>query len=160
MDGGLPGRSARLLQQQPRGLIAGVAVVLTLLVGLLDYLTGPELASLLFYLVPVAVAGGAGRRGDAIAVGVLAGACWFAAEALRGRHYDIEWLLFWGALSRMVVFCLVGALLTAAGRSPAQALQGPRCGFCGSDNTVELQRNLVCLACRRVFTPEQTEQSI
>lgn len=158
MDGrGLPWRIARFLEQRPRGLILSAAAVGALLVGLLDYLTGPELASLLFYLVPVAMAGGAGRKGDAVVIGVLAGACWFAAEALRGREYDVEWILFWNALSRMVVFSLVGILLTMVKTAPVETRQGRRCAHCGSTNTIELQRNLVCLSCRRVFTDEGAE---
>jgi hypothetical protein len=157
VNGGL-GRIARFLERQPRALITPAAAALTVLVGLLDYLTGPELASLLFYLIPVAVAGGAGRTIDTLAIGVLAGACWFAAETLRGRDYEVEWILLWNALLRMVVFALVGSLIAVARRRPLLPDgQGLRCAYCGSTDTIQLQRNLVCLACRRVFTPDQAE---
>lgn len=155
--GGLPWRIARFLEQRPPGLIRTGAAVGALLVGLLDYLTGPELASLLFYLVPVAVAGATGRRRDGIAIGVLAGACWFAAEALRGREYEVEWILFWNGLSRMVAFSLVGVLVAMSRPLEAQARPGRQCAHCGSTNTVELQHNLVCLSCRRVFTEDSAD---
>jgi hypothetical protein len=157
VDSGLVRRIVAFLEARPRGAVTSAALVLALLVGLFDYLTGPELASLLFYLIPVAIAGIGARKVDALAIAVVAGACWFAAEALRGREYEVEWILFWNALSRVAVFALIGTLVSLLRSAPETPAGGPRCSYCGSRNTIELRRNLVCLACRRIFTLEQAE---
>jgi hypothetical protein len=160
VDGGVSTRVGTFVNRRRRNTILVAALALTLLIGLLDYLTGPELASLLFYLVPLAIVGLAGRTADAVAVGVLAGACWFTAELLRGRHYDAEWILFWNGMSRLVVFVLIGTLLAQVQAvRTLKGVPGRRCSFCGSEKTIELQRNLVCLNCRRVFTGEDAQDA-
>ncbi len=153
------GRAASLLQrQEPRSLIA-LGLVLVLLVGAIDYATGEEFGPLIFYVVPVALAGSTGRKNLAIVLAVASGGSWLVIEAVAGRAYSSGWILGWNAAIRLAVFLLIGVLVASHTRSrsfeaqvAAAAGDGPTppCPYCGSSDTLCLARNLVCRSCQRL----------
>jgi hypothetical protein len=62
-----------------------VGLVLTALVGLLDYLTGPELAFSIFYLIPVSMIAWLASRRCGIVMSVTSAALWLIADLLTHR---------------------------------------------------------------------------
>ena len=139
--------------QMPRGAAVAGGLVLTVAAGLLDYLTGPELASLTFYLPPVAIVGWAGTRWQGIVCAVVAGSSWAVAEALNGRDYDTAWVFLWNSLTRLVVFLTVAVLLHRARSGPGSEVAGDAgipCPHCASTDTVVMRMGLVCRSCKRL----------
>jgi len=93
-------RSMRLLdalESAPKGsrpflALAGVLAIGAL--GFVDYRTGYELASSLFYLLPIAFLTWAIGRRTGIAASVLAAAVWMTADAGAGHVYSYSAILF------------------------------------------------------------------
>jgi diguanylate cyclase (GGDEF)-like protein len=92
-------------------LVTGLLLVAFL--GLIDYMTGYEIAFSLLYLVPITlVTWFAGRR-----MGVLdslaGGLSWYLAELAAGRVYASPLILYWNTLTRLTFFLIVTFLLAA-----------------------------------------------
>lgn len=94
---------------QPQ-LIA-LAACATLLVGLVDYLTGFEVSLYVFYVGPVAMATWYAEWRAAIALSFLSCVCWYTADAAAGHLHSHAVLPFWNALVRCGFFLTVALLL-------------------------------------------------
>lgn len=95
------------LARWPEALVLAVSAALILLIGLVDALTGPELAFAIFYVLPI-VAGGwiAGRR-TAFIIGLLSGVVWTAADVMAGHVYTRSWIQFWNGAVLTAVFMII-----------------------------------------------------
>lgn len=151
-------RVTAAVAEQPRARAVAGALLLTAFGGFVDYVTGPELAPLLFYLVPVTLVAWAGRRPDALVMSFLAAGLWLVMEAARGREYSSNWILGWNALTRLGVLLVVAAAVTSLRRKYflerhliREAEGNPKmpCPYCGSKDTLRLTRSLVCRSCQR-----------
>lgn len=141
-----------ILHLSPSAAVA-IGVALTAAAGVLDYLTGSEIAPLTFYLAPVAIVGWGGTRLQGILCAVVAGASWAIFEAVDGRDYESAWLFGWNSLTRLVVFLTVAILLHRARSGPGSGAVGATdtpCPHCGSTDTVAMRMGLVCRRCKRL----------
>lgn len=141
-----------ILHLSPTAAVA-IGVALTVAAGLLDYLTGSEIAPLTFYLAPVAIVGWGGTRLQGILCALIAGAFWALFEAIDGRDYDSALLFGWNSLTRLVVFLTVAILLHRARSGPGSrvvAATGVACPHCSSTDTVAMRMGLVCRRCKRL----------
>jgi diguanylate cyclase (GGDEF)-like protein len=93
-----------------------LGLFLVLAIGLVDYITGPDLSFSIFYFAPVAlVAWGKGRL-PGLLIAFFSGAAWLAADFLAGHVYEHPIIPYWNALVRLgmfVVIALVFARLKA-----------------------------------------------
>lgn len=147
------GRLARGLSRLPASATTAIGVALTLAAGLLDLLTGPELASLTFYLLPVVLVARGGTKWQAALTGTLASVMWAVAEALRGRNYDSGALFAWASLTRLAVLLTIALLVQRVGApAPEHDVVDTEaaCPYCGSTDTLALQVGLVCRGCKRL----------
>jgi diguanylate cyclase (GGDEF)-like protein len=92
------------------------AAALLALIGFLDYLTGPEVASSLFYLLPVSVVSWYVGRRAGIVFSVLGAAIWLTADVAAGSMYSSGLIYSWNALVRLGFFLVVALLLAALRR--------------------------------------------
>ena len=104
------------LESAPKGsrpflALAGVLAIGAL--GFVDYRTGYELASSLFYLLPIAFLTWAIGRRTGIAASVLAAAVWMTADAGAGHVYSYSAILFWNTALRLGFFLATTLLLAA-----------------------------------------------
>jgi two-component system, LuxR family, sensor kinase FixL len=83
---------------------------LLIIAGLLDWLTGPELASSLFYLLPIAWVTWKGGRWWGLAAALSSGAVWLCLALVSHPRYANEMVPYWNALVRTSMFCLVTGL--------------------------------------------------
>ncbi|HEX7022542.1 MAG TPA: ATP-binding protein [Trueperaceae bacterium] len=81
------------------------SLLLVLLVGLLDFLTGADLSFSLFYLLPIALATRQLGRFWGLALSVVSALAWFWADAAAGLH-PLGPLPFWNALVRLTFFVI------------------------------------------------------
>ena len=89
---------------------AAAAVLLTVVVGLLDLLTGPDIAFAPFYLIPVAVAAWYAGRFAGLAMAVFASLAWLLVEAVSG-YTDALPVLLWNGFSRLCIFAALALVL-------------------------------------------------
>lgn len=100
------------LDTRPRNAINGLALLGFLLIGALDYATPPEIATSVFYLVPIAVGAWFAGRGSGLVMALLAAGAWMAKDiAFRGIPYAEQWMLFWNTSARLFTFSLVAWLI-------------------------------------------------
>lgn len=94
-------------------MLHGILAVGSLLViGILDYMTGPRVAVLLFYVMPVCVlAWYAGTR-PGVLLAVASALVWYQAQALDPNPQYEGWLLVWNAFIACSVM-VISAVLSA-----------------------------------------------
>lgn len=98
-----PGRTARV------AILASVAGVL--LVGVLDYASGAELAFSVFYVLPVIATAWYGSGRAALTVTILAAFTWRLAEFAAEVHYPSTFVAVWNPVMRFVGFAIVAHLV-------------------------------------------------
>jgi signal transduction histidine kinase len=102
-------RSAAL----PTPVVTVLAFALVLLVGLLDYVTGRDLALSAFYLIPVCWAAWLAGRWVGLLLAIAGATTWFVADSMSGLIYAHPLIPYWNALMLLVLFMVVVHLLTA-----------------------------------------------
>jgi diguanylate cyclase (GGDEF)-like protein len=91
------------------GLIAGV--------GILDFLTGYELAFSLFYLLPVSLVAWFTSQRLAILASLASACTWFAADVAAGSLYSNPFIYAWNTFIRLSFFVIPALLLSALKRT-------------------------------------------
>lgn len=97
----------------PKVLATLTAVVLTIGLGIVDYVTGREWAVSAFYLLPTCLAGWRVGRTVGLAVGALCAGVWFLSDVFSGPAYQHPLIPVWNAIMLFVFFFVVVWLLTA-----------------------------------------------
>jgi signal transduction histidine kinase len=97
----------------PKVLATLTAVVLTIGLGIVDYVTGREWAISAFYLLPTCLAGWVVGRPVGLAVGALCAGVWFLSDVFSGPAYQHPLIPVWNAIMLFVFFFVVVWLLTA-----------------------------------------------
>ena len=91
--------------------LAGAAV---LLIGYVDYISGPYIAFSLFYLLPVsAVAWTTASRVPGVGIAVLSAIVWVSAEFAAPRISNAPFVVAWNGITRLIIFMSIAALLYA-----------------------------------------------
>ncbi len=98
--------------RKTRTNIITTAIVMVLLLGVLDYLTGYELSFSIFYLLPVLFAGWFAGRGTAVSISLMSAISWLCAELLAGKTYSHYSIPAWNSIMRLLFFLLFAYLLT------------------------------------------------
>ena len=100
---------------RPRRAAFYVGILLLLLVvGYLDYITGPEISMSLFYFAPIMLAGWFfyRRRASAIFLPFLAAGIWLAADLFSGTRTAGTWIPFWNAAIRLGMFLIISLMIS------------------------------------------------
>jgi diguanylate cyclase (GGDEF)-like protein len=103
----------RLLDRFSRAGILALAALSVPLVGGVDYATGYEVSTSLFYLGPVALAAWYGGRWPGIFIAALSCVSWYIADTASGNQYSYAAIPVWNALIRLGFFLITSLLLTA-----------------------------------------------
>jgi signal transduction histidine kinase len=111
----------------PKVLATITAVVLTIGLGIVDYITGREWAISAFYLLPTCLAGWIVGRPVGLAVGALCAGVWFLSDLFSGPAYQHPLIPVWNAIMLFVFFFVVVWLLTAFRRSHYHLEQTVEC---------------------------------
>ncbi len=93
------------------GLVLASASLCVAGIGLLDYLTGPEIAFSPFYIVPIAGAAWYADKRSGVIVAVIAAVCWLLADILLPQHSDMM-IALWNAVARLITFLIIALLLS------------------------------------------------
>jgi diguanylate cyclase (GGDEF)-like protein len=96
----------KFLERRSSPTLIAYAVLLTVLLGFFDLLTGVEVHFLLLYLVPIFVASWFVSREVGIYLALFASLIWSAADSIGGRSYSSPLIAYWNLLMRTAVFVL------------------------------------------------------
>src|SRR5262245_10630526 len=126
-----------LVRRPSKSRITVLAFVISLLLGLIDYVTGPEFAFSIFYLLPIIFASWLAGKRSGILISAVCCLCWLEAELLWGMRYSSLLMPFWNATARLG-FLLIAAFLSAALQRTTQALEDKAAAL--SAEVIERQR--------------------
>lgn len=97
-----------------RGLwVISLALALAVLIGILNYVTGRDVAMSAFYLMPICLASWAAGRRAGTLVATVCTVLWFIADLKSGYLYWHPLIPYWNALMLLVLFLVVVYLLSA-----------------------------------------------
>jgi len=103
----------RFLGRQPRAAIVGYCVLLTLIVGYIDYVTGPGISMSAYYLLPLALAAWYVGWRFSTAIVVLGVVVWIAANISNGDpNFHNFPVLAWNATVQVVSDAIVVFVVT------------------------------------------------
>jgi len=87
---------------------------LVLVIGYLDYVTGPEIGFSLFYLIPIMLTSWFryDRRISLILVPVVCAVVWLFADICSGHHYSGIWIPYWNMSTRFGMFLVISMALS------------------------------------------------
>jgi diguanylate cyclase (GGDEF)-like protein len=100
------------LERQPTRRVTLVGLLLVSLLAIPDYLTGPQLAFSIFYLLPVALVAGATSFPRGALVGLVAAITWISTDIASGWEFDHPLIPVWNTVTRLGVYLIVAALLS------------------------------------------------
>ena len=105
-------RLLEVLAQQSKPVTLTAAFLVTLLIGVMDYISGIEIAFAFFYLLPVSMAAWVSGKRGGIIISIESAAVWFIARRLAGEQLSHIWIPYWNAATRAGIFMIVTVLLS------------------------------------------------
>jgi len=109
----LTSKPMRLLFFPPKPATMVLALLLTLFIGFLDYITGRDLALSAFYLAPICWGTWTVGRKTGVLLATISTAAWFIGDALSDHVYRHPLTPYWNALMLEILFLVVVCLLSA-----------------------------------------------
>lgn len=100
------------LGKQSKLYLTILGLALVGLFGIIDYLTGPELAFSIFYLIPISLIAWLAGRQAGIALSIAGAVVWLIADLLAGGAYSHPLIPFWNTLVRFGFFLIVTYVLS------------------------------------------------
>ncbi len=97
----------KLFSRQSREWIFGEMLVLTLIIGFIDYITGYEVSFFIFYGIPIFVIAWVCDRKMSILIALVAGIVWWWADLAAGHPYLHNWHEGWETIVRLGFFVFV-----------------------------------------------------
>jgi GGDEF domain-containing protein len=83
----------------------------SILIGILDYLIGPQLSFSIFYTIPIMLAAWYGRKLIGLFVAFISAGIWLSADLAAGSDYTIWLIPIWNTLVRLSFFLIIVSLL-------------------------------------------------
>jgi hypothetical protein len=92
--------------------VLAIAIILTVVLGVLDYVTGYEASFFPFYFVPVALAAWKCGSGVRALVALLAAATWSLVNLCLGHHYSSNFFLAWNTAMLLISFFVIAHVIS------------------------------------------------
>ena len=118
-DGHLLPKPLQALARWSSGSIVALAVVLSIALGVVDWITGPLFSFTIFYLVPVALVAWSVGRGTAVGMSLFCAAVWTVADSESWPTSLPPAVDVWNAVVRLGFFLLVTWALATTKRALA-----------------------------------------
>lgn len=106
-------QAIELIHKQSRPVILASGLLLVFLLGVTDYVTGPELFFLEFYLLPVLLVAWFAGEYAGVAVSAASALCWFIDEAVGRSPSQAPAIPYWNVAIKFVVFVLFTHMVIA-----------------------------------------------
>src|SRR5580658_1731967 len=85
-------------------------LIVAVFMGQLDYISGPHVHVMAFYLIPICGAAWFAGRWPGFLIAVVSSAIWFVAKYWEPGSIDDHWGLFWNSVQRLGLFAVVAVL--------------------------------------------------
>jgi signal transduction histidine kinase len=93
--------------------ITVAGLILVVLLGVLDYITGPQISFSVFYLLPISLVTWLTNRQSGIISAVISAATWLMADLTAPTFYSHPAIPYWNAFVRLLVFLAIVYLESA-----------------------------------------------
>lgn len=87
-----------------RTQIKVLSIVVLLILGWLDYVTGYEFGFFIFYFIPVSIAAWYGGRRPGLAMACASAVCWYLADRMTHHPYPRPYFIYWETFARLLSF--------------------------------------------------------
>jgi signal transduction histidine kinase len=114
-------RLTKFLSQQSKPFLIVSSLAIILALGVIDYLTGPEISFSIFYSLPISMAAWFVGRKEGTAMSVAGAATWLIADLLAGQVHSHPVIPFWNATVRLGFFLI--ATYTVSGLKSSKERQ-------------------------------------
>ena len=84
-----------------------LALILVIILGILDYLTGYEIDFSIFSLIPILIIVWFKPVQDAIIISIVSSVAWLTADITSGHYYSNVLILLWNMLMRFMFFIII-----------------------------------------------------
>ena len=101
------------VKRRSRSFLIGAALVIVLIVGLADYLTGFEIVFSVFYLMAVALAVWFVGKSFGVLISILSVVAWLAGDLAAGVHYAAPSVAVWNGVIALAFYLVVVWLLSS-----------------------------------------------
>ncbi len=101
------------LDREPKFFVILIAILLDVLIGFLDHLTGYEISFSLFYLIPVVLVTRCRGRIEGVVICSICAATWLVADLTSGHEYSHHLMPYWNAFVRFGFFLAVSLSLAS-----------------------------------------------
>jgi signal transduction histidine kinase len=119
------------LNGRSRTALVLMGLVLVIYIGELDYVTGPMVALMVVYLIPVCFTAWFAGRWPGVLIAFVSSIIWYAAKYLDPGSIDRHGLLLWNTIQRFSLFSLLAVLTSevAERKRVEQALRAAQEGL-------------------------------
>jgi signal transduction histidine kinase len=100
------------LNRKSRATLASLGLLTAIFIGQLDYVTGPMVALMAFYLIPICFVAWFAGRWPGILIAAVSSAIWYWAKYRDPGSIDHHALLLWNTVQRLGLFTIL-AMLTS-----------------------------------------------
>src|SRR5882724_7097163 len=94
-------------------LLTAIGTLTVLFIGLIDFVTGPEIALSIFYLIPIAFTTWFAGRAPGLFTAVFSASIWLAADLASAPVYSHAAIPVWNSAVRLGIFNLMAHLLSS-----------------------------------------------
>jgi diguanylate cyclase (GGDEF)-like protein len=117
------------LSNLPKSLLISVGFVMVPLVGILNYIAGPQLSLTIFYMIPIALVTWFTERWFGFIFSILSALAWLVADLTSGAAYSSSDIPYWNGLSRMGSLFILTFILSTLKNSLKQEKEYSRIDF-------------------------------
>ncbi len=133
------------LNGRSRTTLVLIGLVLVIYIGELDYVTGPMVALMVVYLIPVCFVAWFAGRWPGILIALVSSVIWYGAKYLDPGSIDKHGLLLWNTVQRLGLFSLL-AVLTSEVAERKRVEQALRAAHEGLESRVRQRTHELALA--------------
>ena len=94
------------------GIVRVLSIVVLLLLGWLDYITGYEFGFFIFYFIPVAIAAWYCGSKDGICLAIASAVCWYLSDRFTHHPYSNAYFVYWEMFMRLISFLTTAMTLS------------------------------------------------
>lgn len=94
------------------GIVRLASLVVLLLIGWLDYITGYEFGFFIFYFIPVAIASWYCGQRDGIFIAIASAICWYLSDRFTHHAYSHAYFVYWEMFMRLLSFLTTAMTLS------------------------------------------------
>jgi diguanylate cyclase (GGDEF)-like protein len=100
------------LHRLPKSLLISIGFVIVALVGIINYLAGPELSTWIFYFIPIFLVTWFTYRWVGMIMSIVSALMWFLVDITSGVTYSYSTIPYWNGIARFCSFLIFTFILS------------------------------------------------